>query len=213
MLQYKLEHAESKIKSLEINIDSLNKENQSLKEYINKIENNNFQLNNLDENYNETNNLFLKEDYSSDYKDKCIEKVMFSINYFIKKMYNLFTNAKNEKIFEDLKYEQFNELQQNLNKIESLINDFYIENIKKINYSINDKSLIDNISSIEYTKKSKNKPNFHKIIKKLENKSKSAKRIRRKSKIGNNSYNNLHYDYGNNKNKNSNQLKRFIRPY
>ena len=106
---------------------------------------------------------------------------MFSINYFIKKMYNLFKKNENEKNFEDLKYEQYNELQQNLNKIEILINDLYIQNIKNINFNINDNSISDMTPSIEYSKKGKNKPKIHKIIKKLENKSKSARRLKRKN--------------------------------
>ena len=140
-----------------------------------------------------------------------MEKVMFSINYFIKKMYNLFQKNENWKNFEDLKYEQFNEVQRNLNTIESLINDLYMQNIKKINYSINDtsNSLSDIISSIEYTKKGKKKPKIHNLIKKLE--SKSAKRLKKKNKIKSNSYKNLYYE--NNNNKNFTEFRKVIGPY
>ena len=200
-LKDKLNYAELRINSLESNIDILTKENHDLKEYIIQLENNNINnKNNFIENQltNKENKSLKNEEDINDNK----EKIMYSINYFIKKMYSLFQNFGCEQNFENLKFEQYNELQQHLNNIENITNDLYIQNIKKENYSLNDNSISDIISTIEYTKKGKKKPTIHKIIKKLENK--SAKRLKKKSKTHKNLYNNYNYESNMNKNRNNN---------
>lgn len=199
LLENKLEKTESKIKSLKSTIDSLNKENQALKEYIIKIENKKVESNNLIINDKIKNRIsFPIEKTDINNKNNIlnnIEKIMYSINHFIKKMNSLFPNLENKKNFEDLNYEQYNELQNNLNNIENIVNDLYIQNIKKTNYSLNDNSLSDIISTTEYTTKRKKKQKMHKIIKKL--KSRSANRIKKKNKNENNYYNNHKYHENN----------------
>ena len=192
ILKNKLDYTEEKINSLESNIDILTKENYDLKQYIIQLENNN--INSFNNNNKDYEKDIMEEENNSVSKiDDIIfnkEKVMYSINYFIKKMYDLFQNFGKKQNFESLKFEQYNELQQHLNNIENIINDLFIQNIKKDNYSLNSlngNSISDIISTIEYTKKGKKKPKIHKIIKKLE--SKSANKLKKKNKTQNNFYN------------------------
>ena len=202
ILKHKLDYAEEKINSLESNIDILTKENYNLRQYIIQLENNNINcINNNNKGIEK--DLMEEENNSVSKVDDIIlnkEKIMFSINNFIKKMYGLLQNFGKEQNFESLKFEQYNELQQHLKNIENIINDLFIQNIKKVNYSLNSlngNSISDIISTIEYTKKGKKKPKIHKIIKKLE--SKSANKLKKRNKTKNNLYN-----FENNSNKNGN---------
>ena len=202
ILKHKLDYTEEKINSLESNIDILTKENYNLRQYIIQLENNNI---NCFNNNNKGIEKDLKEEENNSVSkvDDIIlnkEKIMFSINNFIKKMYGLLQNFGKEQNFESLKFEQYNELQEHLKNIENIINDLFIQNIKKVNYSLNSlngNSISDIISTIEYTKKGKKKPKIHKIIKKLE--SKSANKLKKRNKTKNNLYN-----FENNSNKNGN---------
>ncbi len=186
LLKHKLENNETKIKSLESNIDILTKENQSLKHYINELETkyNNF-VNNQTNNKND-NNIINSNSASNEENIKIIndniEKVMYSINYFIKKMYNLLPNMGKEINYEELKIEQYNELQQHLNIIENNISELFIQSIKKINYSLNDNTMtVTDLSSINHIKKEKKQPKLNTIIKKL--KSKSVKKLKKKKNV------------------------------
>ena len=111
ILNIQLENKENKIKSLESNINYLNKENQNLKEYINKLEssiqtinnndlfsdngqnifnneNNNNLSNEIDVKNNQIQTLINKENISTIIDNNTIsniEKIMNTINYFIKK--------------------------------------------------------------------------------------------------------------------------------
>ena len=182
LLKDKLKRREEIIKKLESNINSLNKENQSLKQYIIELQynllaynnNNTFNktlFNNIDESM-EDNNIYDK-----------IEKIMNSMNIFIKKIYNLFPNLGCTDNFKDLSYHKPNEVEKKLDKIWNIINDFF--SLKKNNYhsnDLNESSIIDNISTIEFDKNGMKKPKYKNLIKKLENKS-SKKAIKRKNKI------------------------------
>jgi septal ring factor EnvC (AmiA/AmiB activator) len=106
LLKHKLENKEAKIKSLESNIDLLSQENKSLKDYIIQLETkyNNNKDNNDDINSNS--NLILNEENKN--INNNIDKVMYSINNFIKKMYSLFPNMEKEIKYEELKIEHYN---------------------------------------------------------------------------------------------------------
>ena len=207
ILRHKLDNKDTKIKSLESHIDLLNKENKSLKEYIIELEknnnpiNSNNNINNNRINNNDINSLLNEENQNI---NNNIEKVMASINYFIKKVYNLFPNLEKEKKFEELKFEQYNELHYRLNIIENLINDLFIQNIKKNNYSLND-NIITDISTIDYIKKGKHKPRINTIIKKLKNK--SVKKLKKRNFINND------YNINTFNKRNNSQIKKIIKKY
>ena len=171
LLKHKLEDKEKKIKSMQINMDSLKKENENLKHYIIQL-----QQGSLNDKNNSDNN---------------IDKIMYSINYFIKQMYNLFPSLGNKDNYKDLKYDQNNEIQQNLSKIESAVNEILMQKTKKITNNTNDNSISDMIPTIEYTKLGKKKPKINRLIKKLENK--GSKKKMKKSKKEDELYYN--YDY------------------
>jgi len=76
-----------------------------------------------------------------------IQKIMNSINYFIRKMYNLFNNIYDIKEnFLDLNYNQHFELQNHLAKLERIINKFVAQNINPVKLDIEEKipPIIDN---------------------------------------------------------------------
>ena len=148
----------------------LNKENLSLKNYI--IE--------LEAKYKNSNSLLDEEIKNKNINNNNIEKVMYSINYFIRKMYNLFPNMEKENNFGELKIDQYNELQQRLNIIENMINELFIQSIKTINYSLNEKAMTTaELSTIDHIKKEKKKQKNNTIYKKLKNK--SVKKLKKRS--------------------------------
>ena len=83
---------------------------------------------------------------------------MNSINFFIRKMYNLFNNIydANEN-FIDLNYDQYFELQNHLVKLEKIINKFVTKNRNPVKLDIENKipSIIDN------RKEKENEDNFN----------------------------------------------------
>ena len=87
-----------------------------------------------------------------------IQKIMNSINFFIRKMYNLFNNIydANEN-FIDLNYDQYFELQNHLVKLEKIINKFVTKNRNPVKLDIENKipSIIDN------RKEKENEDNFN----------------------------------------------------
>ena len=187
VLKDKLKQREEKIKKLESNIASLNKENQSLKQYIIQLQHNLLTYNNKNINnsfkkalFNDSNSMKSSmEDLSL--TDK-IEKIMNSLNVFIKKMYNLFPNLGCTGDFKDLNYHLPDEVEKKLDKIGNMIHDFFT--LKKNHYNSNESSIVDMISTIEYDKNGMKKPKYKDLIKKLENKS-SKKAIKKKNKITN----------------------------
>ena len=79
-----------------------------------------------------------------------IEKIMNTINYFIRKMYILFNNIIEQKEnFNDLNCNQHYELQKHLIKIENIINNLFIQNINMNK----DKYYLDNKNTINIDKK------------------------------------------------------------
>ena len=193
LLKYQLENKEKEIKSLVLNINSLNNENKNLKQYINKLEtnlysnrntnfNNNefFSENSQDINSNENKNnnnlsndgymntiqmqsLINKENISSindnnknNNNISNIDKIMNSINYFIRKMYILFNNILEKKeIFNDLNSNQNIELKMHLIKIENIINNLLKKKIDNEKFELNNKNTIesaniDNDNKFEY---------------------------------------------------------------
>ena len=194
LLKYQLENKEKEIKSLVLNINSLNNENKNLKQYINKLETNlysnrntNFNNNeffsensrdiNSNENKNNNNNLsndgymntiqmqslINKENISSindnnknNNNISNIDKIMNSINYFIRKMYILFNNILEKKeIFNDLNSNQNIELKMHLIKIENIINNLLKKKIDNEKFELNNKNTIesaniDNDNKFEY---------------------------------------------------------------
>lgn len=186
ILKDKLKRREEKIKKLESNIASLNKENQSLKQYIIQLQHNLLTFNNKKNNNAFNKNLFndsdsMKSSSMEDFSinDK-IEKIMNSINIFIKKMYNLFPNLGCTGDFKDLSYHHPNEVEKKLDKIGKMIHNFFT--LKKNSYNSNESSIVDMISTIEYDKNGMKKPKYKNLIKKLENKS-SKKAIKKKNRI------------------------------
>ena len=196
LLEFKLEKKKIKIKNLKSNIDLLNKENQSLKKYINELEEKigNFDLDNqtnilkqdniinrekemLNKINSLTEELALKNNQIEKMKnidklkiqdiqilsqkcrdlelishennkekiskiDKLInennnfksyisntEKIMYTINYFIKKIYNMIPSLSISEYFEDIKEPL--ELQRHLINIEKFINEYIIYNSNK----------------------------------------------------------------------------------
>lgn len=120
-LKDKLKRREERIKKLESNIASLNKENQSLKQYIIELQHNLLTYNNKKINNAFNKNLFNdSESMKSSMEDLSLinkfEKIMNSINIFIKKMYNLFPNLGCTGDFKDLNYHQPKEVEKNLIK-------------------------------------------------------------------------------------------------
>ena len=184
-LKDKLKRREERIKKLESNIASLNKENQSLKQYIIELQHNLLTYNNK-----KINNAFNKylfndsESMKSSMEDLSLinkfEKIMNSINIFIKKMYNLFPNLGCTGDFKDLNYHQPKEVEKKFDKIWNMIHNFFT--LKKNVYNSNESSIVDMISTIEYDKNGMKKPKYKNLIKKLENKS-SKKAIKKKNKI------------------------------
>jgi len=196
ILEFKLEKKKIKIKNLKSSIDLLNKENQSLKQYINELEEKigNFHLDNhtnilshdniinrekemLNKINSLTEELDIKNRQIEKMKnmdklkiqdiqilsqkcrdlelishennkekiskiDKLInennnfksyisntEKIMFTINYFIKKIYNMIPSLSISECFEDV--QEPLELQRHLINIEKFINEYIIYNSNK----------------------------------------------------------------------------------
>ena len=184
-LKDKLKRREERIKKLESNIASLNKENQSLKQYIIELQHNLLTYNNKKINNAFNKNLFNdSESMKSSMEDLSLinkfEKIMNSINIFIKKMYNLFPNLGCTGDFKDLNYHQPKEVEKKFDKIWNMIHNFFT--LKKNVYNSNESSIVDMISTIEYDKNGMKKPKYKNLIKKLENKS-SKKAIKKKNKI------------------------------
>ena len=184
-LKEKLKRREERIKKLESNIASLNKENQSLKQYIIELQHNLLTYNNKKINNAFNKNLFNdSESMKSSMEDLSLinkfEKIMNSINIFIKKMYNLFPNLGCTGDFKDLNYHQPKEVEKKFDKIWNMIHNFFT--LKKNVYNSNESSIVDMISTIEYDKNGMKKPKYKNLIKKLENKS-SKKAIKKKNKI------------------------------
>ena len=188
-LQKKLEHAESRITILESNNNYLNKENHDLKEYIKELQQKHNQKE-IDRNINNFGSYYTSNENSllSNEVKNSIDKIMYSINYFIKKMLRIFPNLENEKKFEDLNWNEYNCLQQYLNSIEDKINELYIQNIKNINYSINDYNISGISNTVGNHRKKEKISKMNKIIRKLENK--SAKKLKTRKIIENDIYNN-----------------------
>lgn len=183
-LKDKLKRREERIKKLESNIASLNKENQSLKQYIIELQHNLLTYNNKKINNAFNKNLFNdSESMKSSMEDLSLinkfEKIMNSINIFIKKMYNLFPNLGCTGDFKDLNYHQPKEVEKKFDKIWNMIHNFFT--LKKNVYNSNESSIVDMISTIEYDKNGMKKPKYKNLIKKLENKS-SKKAIKKKIK-------------------------------
>ena len=103
-------------------------------------------------------------------------------------MLRIFPNLENEKKFEDLNWNEYNCLQQYLNSIEDKINELYIQNIKNINYSINDYNISGIANTVGNPRKKEKISKMNKIIRKLENK--SAKKLKTRKIIENDIYNN-----------------------
>ena len=184
-LKDKLKRREERIKKLESNIASLNKENQSLKQYIIELQHNLLTYDNKKINNAFNKNLFNdSESMKSSMEDLSLinkfEKIMNSINNFIKKMYNLFPNLGCTGDFKDLNYHQPKEVEKKFDKIWNMIHNFFT--LKKNVYNSNESSIVDMISTIEYDKNGMKKPKYKNLIKKLENKS-SKKAIKKKNKI------------------------------
>ena len=184
-LKDKLKRREERIKKLESNIASLNKENQSLKQYIIELQHNLLTYDNKKINNAFNKNLFNdSESMKSSMEDLSLinkfEKIMNSINIFIKKMYNLFPNLGCTGDFKDLNYHQPKEVEKKFDKIWNMIHNFFT--LKKNVYNSNESSIVDMISTIEYDKNGMKKPKYKNLIKKLENKS-SKKAIKKKNKI------------------------------
>jgi len=178
LLKDKLKRREEKIKKLESNIDSLNKENQSLKQYIIELQHNLLTYTNKNI-FSNIDSVESSGEEHGDIQDKA-EKIMNSINIFIKKIYNLFPNLGCTDDFKELSYHQPNEVEKKLDKIEKMIHDSI--SLKKTQYNSNESSILDVISTIEYDKNGLKKPKYKNLIKKLESKS-SKKAIKKKNKI------------------------------
>ncbi len=113
-----------------------------------------------------------------------VEKIMNSINYFIRKIYILFNNIFNIKEnFQDLNYNQYYELQKHLVKVEKIINKFVAQNINLGENDYNNK----NITHIEDRKENEdilnsiNSNNNFQPIEKRNNKIKVYKMLKKNS--------------------------------
>ena len=157
LLKHKLENKESKIQTLESNISYLNNNTINLNNnYTNDLNEKSGNELNI-ENNNDCNNLANEEEVKStqipslinkensntlndnDIISK-IQKIMNSINFFIRKIYKLFNNIYDIKEnYIDLNYNQHFELQKHLVKLEKIINKFVTQNINPINLDIEKK--------------------------------------------------------------------------
>ena len=202
------------IKKLETNFQTISSNNR------NTINLNNNNTNNLNEksgnelntiSNNDCNNLINEEEIKSTQipplinkentntvNDNCIifniQKIMNSINFFIRKIYKLFNNIYDIKEkFIDLNYNQHFELQKHLTKLEKIINKFVTQNIspikldieKKIPSIINRKENEDNFNSfyseINFEPKQKSS-NKIKVYKKNKSANKNIKIKKKKNK-------------------------------
>ena len=125
-----------------------------------------------------------------------VEKIMNSINYFIRKIYILFNNIFNIKEnFQDLNYNQYYELQNHLVNVEKIINKLVAQNINLGENNYNSKNTIhiedrkeneDIIYSInsnnnfEPIEKRNNKIKVYKMVKKNSNKNLKIKKKKNK---------------------------------
>ena len=125
-----------------------------------------------------------------------VEKIMNSINYFIRKIYILFNNIFNIKEnFQDLNYNQYYELQKHLVKVEKIINKFVAQNFNLGENDYNNKMItpledrkenedilnsINSNNNFEPIAKRNNKIKVYKMVKK--NSSKILKIKKKKNK-------------------------------
>ena len=153
----KLESSIQSIKLIGNNIN-INNNNDLFSENSQNVfnnENNNNLSNETDTKNNQIQALINKENISTinDNAISNIEKIMNTINYFIRKMYISFNNEIEQKEdFNDLNYNQHYELQNHLIKIENMINNMILQNKNIEKFKIRNKNKINIDKNNEFEK-------------------------------------------------------------
>jgi hypothetical protein len=208
-LKLYIDKLESNIQSFKYNNNTISLQNNNIDEFTQKSRNNMLSNDNENNCNNIINEIELKSNIMPSIINKentntindsniifNVEKIMNSINYFIRKIYILFNRIFNIKEnFQDLNYNQYYELQKHLVKVEKIINKFVAQNIKldeddynnKNNAPLEDRKenedILNSINSnnnYEPIENRNNKIKVYKMVKKNSNKNLKIKKKKNK---------------------------------
>jgi hypothetical protein len=208
-LKLYIDKLESNIQSFKYNNNTISLQNNNIDEFTQKSRNNMLSNDNENNCNNIINEIELKSTIMPSIINKentntindsniifNVEKIMNSINYFIRKIYILFNRIFNIKEnFQDLNYNQYYELQKHLVKVEKIINKFVAQNFNLGENDYNNKMItpledrkenedilnsINSNNNFEPIEKRNNKIKVYKMVKK--NSSKILKIKRKKNK-------------------------------